>query len=266
MQQISILGCGWLGLPLAKSLLAKNFKINGSTTSQNKLSDLSNCGINSFLIALNENEIIGNFDAFLENSKILIVDIPPKLRGESKENFVQKIKNSIPNIEKSTVEKVIFISSISVFSDENQFVTEETVANPETESGKQLLEVENMLLGNKDFQTTIIRFGGLIGEDRNPIRFLAGKTIQNPLSPINFIHQKDCIGIIQKIIEVDCWNEIFNAVAPFHPSRAVYYSQKAIQMGLPMPTFDHSKPSIGKTISSEKIQKILRYNFSELLF
>ena len=36
-EKISILGCGWLGLPLAKSLLAKGYKIKGSTTSESKL-------------------------------------------------------------------------------------------------------------------------------------------------------------------------------------------------------------------------------------
>ena len=28
------------------------------------------------------------------------------------------------------------------------------------------------------------------------------------------------------------WNETFNAVAPFHPSREQYYTQKAIDLGL----------------------------------
>ena len=31
MTQISILGCGWLGLPLAKALLKNGFSVKGST-------------------------------------------------------------------------------------------------------------------------------------------------------------------------------------------------------------------------------------------
>jgi nucleoside-diphosphate-sugar epimerase len=58
------------------------------------------------------------------------------------------------------------------------------------------------LQGNSRFKTTILRFGGLIGEDRNPIRFLAGReNLENPDAPINLIHQTDCIGIILRIIE-----------------------------------------------------------------
>ena len=43
--KISILGCGWLGFPLAKSLVEKGFSVKGSTTSENKLSILSTAGI-----------------------------------------------------------------------------------------------------------------------------------------------------------------------------------------------------------------------------
>jgi nucleoside-diphosphate-sugar epimerase len=263
--QISILGCGWLGLPLAKSFVEKNFVVNGSTTSTEKISVLENSKIKPFLISLYENEIIGNFEVFLENSDVLIIDIPPKLRGNQTENFISKIRNTIPFIEDSTVKKVLFVSSTSVYADDASTaisVTESTITKPETESGKQLLEVEKILLENTNFKTTIIRFGGLIGDDRNPTRMLSGKkNIPNPDAPINLIDQEDCIGIIHKIIETNSFDEIYNAVAPFHPTRKEYYTQKAIDLKLEIPEFDYSNPSVGKTISSEKIIKNLNYSF-----
>ncbi|MCZ8089796.1 SDR family oxidoreductase [Flavobacterium sp.] len=261
---ISILGCGWLGFPLAKSLLKKGFSVKGSTTTLEKISVLENARIDTFQIVLSEEEISGEIDAFLFNSQILIIDIPPKLRGNSNENFVAKIQNLIPFIEKSSVEKVIFVSSTSVYSDaiSIDLITEKTIPNPDTESGKQLLEAEKILQNNSNFKTTIIRFGGLIGEDRHPIKFLAGReNLENPDGPINLIHQLDCIGILEGILEKNCFGEIFNAVAPFHPSRKVYYSKKAQELNLPLPKFDESKPSVGKTISSEKVSTVLGYEF-----
>jgi nucleoside-diphosphate-sugar epimerase len=261
-KNISILGCGWLGLPLATALISTNFSVKGSTTSQNKLSLLEDNKIQPFLLSLNENEIIGKVDAFLENAEVLIIDIPPKLRGNATENFVAKIKILIPFIEKSSIKKVLFVSSTSVYAEDNSIVTEETTPKPETEGGKQLLEVEKLLQKNASFQTTILRFGGLIGEDRHPIKFLAGKeNIENPDGVINLIHQKDCIGIIMKIIETNSWNEIFNAVAPFHPTRVAYYTQKAIELNLVLPKFNHKKASFGKIISSDKSKKILDYKY-----
>ena len=269
MKQISILGCGWLGLPLAKSLLGKGFLVKGSTTSLEKISVLENSGIQAFQIEIGETQIKGEINSFLENSEILIVNIPPKLRSVSSENFVQKIQNFIPFIEKSTVEKVLFVSSTSVYADSPSTalrVTESTIPQPDTESGKQLLEAEQLLQNNKNFQTTILRFGGLIGDDRHPIRFLSGKQqLENPNAPINLIHQTDCIEIILRIIcntePVEVWNETFNAVAPFHPTRKEYYSQKAVEFNLPLPQFEEGKTSVGKTILSDKVATVLNYKF-----
>lgn len=263
-QTISILGCGWLGLPLAKQLLKKGYKIKGSTTSENKISVLKEHEINPFLLALYEDKIEGNIHDFLNDSNILIVDIPPKLRSLTSENFVSKIKLLIAAIEKSNIKKVLFISSTSVYADgfPIEEITEETPTNPETESGKQLVETEQLLLSNTTFETTILRFGGLIGEDRNPIKHLAGREkVANPEAPINFIHQEDCIGVITAILEKSVWNDTFNAVAPQHPTRKEYYITKAKELNLIPPTFDEDSTSNGKIVSSAKIAKKIEYRF-----
>ena len=270
MKNISILGCGWLGLPLAKSLLEKGFSVKGSTTTLEKISVLNDFGISAFQIEISENNIHGNISSFLENSEILIIDIPPKLRGNQPENFVRKMENVIPFIAKSSIKKVLFISSTSVYPDlllneENKnIITEETIAQPNLENGKQLLEVETLLQKNLNFKTTILRFVGLIGDNRQPIRSLSGKTnLENLGAPVNLIHQNDCIGIIEAIIEKDIWNETFNAVAPFHPSRKEYYTQKAIELNLPVPAFENSTVNFGKKISSAKVASVLEYNFQK---
>ncbi|MFV8368766.1 SDR family oxidoreductase [Flavobacterium sp. LB2R40] len=264
MTKISILGCGWLGLPLAKALLKNDYLVNGSTTSEGKLAVLENAGIKPFLIVLSENKTIGELSELLKNSETLIIDVPPKLRGSGAENFVSKIRNIIPIIENSSVKKVLFISSSSVYGDTDTLVSEETPPKPDTESGKQLLETEQLLQSAVNFQTTILRFGGLIGEDRHPIHFLAGReNLDNPDAPINLIHQEDCIGIILKIIELNIWNETFNAVTPCYPSREMYYTQKAEDLNLALPKFTHENPSVGKTILSTKIKTVLNYTFTK---
>lgn len=274
MKKIAILGCGWLGLPLAKSLVDKGFSVKGSTTSEEKVSVLNNFGIEAFQIELTENYISGNISSFLEDSEILIIDIPPKLRGDSAtafgKTFVKKIQNLIPLIEKSSVDNVLFISSTSVYPDlllenNNQNVyTEKNIIEPNLENGRQLLEVENLLQNNSNFKTTVIRFGGLIGEDRQPVRSLSGdRILQNADAPINLIHQKDCIGIIEAIIEKQIWNETFNAASPFHPTRKEYYTQKAMELNLVAPQFETNEPNFGKTISSCKIDPILKYVFQK---
>lgn len=262
MKKISVLGCGWLGLPLAKSLVAQGFSVKGSTTSEAKLAVLESANIQAYSIRLTENEVIGNLAAFLSESEIVIIDIPPKLRGDGAENFVSKIATLIPFIAQSTINHVVFISSTSVYADDNTIVTENSQPEPDTESGRQLLATEKLLQANTNFKATIIRFGGLIGENRHPIHFLAGrKNLENPEAPINLIHQNDCIGIIEAVIAQNAKGEVFNAVAPYHPTRKEYYTQKALALGLPLPEFEEEKVSVGKIIASEKITLMLHYSF-----
>lgn len=262
MTQISILGCGWLGLPLAEALIKNGFSVKGSTTSSSKLAQLEKLGILPFLMELQPKSIAGDITTFLKGSEIVIIDIPPKVRSNNSEDFVGKMQTLIPFIEQSEVQKVLFVSSTSVYGEENDVVTETTPLNPDSEGGRQLVIVEQLLQSNPHFQTTILRFGGLVGTDRNPVRFLAGKeNLPNGKAPINFIHQTDCIGIIQKIIELKCWNETFNAVSPYHPSREAYYTKKALEWQLVAPTFDPTSLHGGKTINSDKLTTNLKYTF-----
>lgn len=261
MPKISILGCGWLGLPLGKKLVENGYTVKGSTTSGSKLPTLENSGIEPFLISVSTDGIHGNTADFL-NSEILIIDIPPKV---SEGNFVEKIIKLIPLIEQSAIENVLFVSSISVYADDG-LVTEETPTSPDSESGKQLVEAENLLQNNPNFKTTVLRFGGLVGNDRHPVKHLAGReNLPNPNAPINLIHLQDCIGIIEKIISGNAWDETFNAVTPFHPSRQEFYIQKALEMKLEIPSFDHSIVSAGKIVDSKKLIEKLNYTFSDLL-
>ena len=274
-EKIAILGCGWLGLPLAKSLLSKDYEVKGSTTSESKLDLLKNVGISPFQIQLEEHQIIGNMEDFLKETDVLVIDIPPGLRRETSTSnemtFVNKVKMLIPFIEKSGAQKVVFVSSTSVYGDSFPIVeiTEETQPNPDTESGKQLVIAETLLQSNPHFKTTLIRFGGLLGEDRHPVKFLAGRAnVENPEAPVNMIQRKDCIGIIEKTLDFARddsweWNQTFNAVAPQHPTRKAYYHKKAENLNLPLPTFAENSESKGKMISSKKIETILGYSFQK---
>ena len=255
MKTISLLGCGWLGLPLAKQLMEKGYTVKGTTTTEDKITVLERAGVVPYLLALSEDCTLIDFvalEAFLADSNCLVIAIPPKLRGAIKENFVLKIKNIIPSIEQSSIKNILFVSSTAVYKDTIHFeewTTVDSLAEPDTENGKQLLEVELLLQNVLSITTTIVRMGGLIGEDRHPVKFLAGKKgIENPDAPVNLIHQNEAVALLISIIEQGDWGKIINGVAPYHPTRKVYYTEKALAMGLPIPEFNEEGISVGKRI------------------
>lgn len=257
--RISLLGCGWLGLPLAKAMIAEGFFVKGSTTTPEKLPALADAGIEPYLLSLTTTALEGDANGFLANADVLLIDIPPKLKDG---DLTDKLEVLIPYIEKSGIRNVLFISSISVYGANQGLVTEDTLPEPDSENGRQLLEAERLLSANARFKTTIVRFGGLIGGERHPVYHLAGKeNLPDPDAPINLIHRDDCIGIIVAIIRKEIWGEVFNAVADYHPSRKEYYSAKAALISLPQPFFATDDVAAGKTVLAVKVQEQLEYVF-----
>jgi len=256
---ISILGCGWLGLPLGKYLVSKGFTVNGSVTDTDKFGLLRDAGISPYRIVLNETVAIVVDKTFFD-CDVLIIAIPPRRTCHIERIFPATIAQSIPFILHAGLAKVLFISSTSVYPDKNQLAKEDDTLVPDKESGRALLLSENLLNSLTDFQTTILRFGGLIGADRNPARFLLKSSVPVPNSPVNLIHRDDCIGIISAIIEQDLWGETLNACSPEHPLKKDFYGRAAQISGLPEPLISE-KPEAYKLVDSSKLIRLLNYRF-----
>jgi len=255
---VSILGCGWFGQPLAKSLLSKGIDVKGSTTSPGKLPLLKVSNIPAYLIDISSPET-SIFDPSFFTCDILV--IANNVRINDEEKYLAKIAFTIDLIKQFKIKKAIFISSISVYGEPGAHVDERTQPTPVTVSGKLLLQAELLLQAQLTFTTTIIRFAGLIGPGRDPGNFFAGKTnIPNGDAPVNLIHLDDCIGITEKIILSDIEIELVNAVAPSHPTKTVFYIAASKKSGLPIPSFISGKTA-WKIVDSIYAVKQLKYTF-----
>ncbi len=251
-QRISILGCGWLGMPLALALIEKGYIVKGSNTSNVKSDKMRLNGILPYVINLNQRDY--DIADFLE-SDVLLIAVTSK--------NVDDFRYLIDQIVKSMVKKVLFISSTSVYPNTNQIVTEDSKVNDSA-----LSEIELLFKSNSVFKTTIIRFGGLFGYDRKPGKFNpVGREINNPEGYVNLIHRDDCIRIIQQIIKHNIWQETLNACADTHPKRRDFYKKEAIRLGLQEPHFNKSSMNEYKIISTDKLKDMLSfsYKYSNLL-
>ncbi|MCO5934550.1 SDR family oxidoreductase [Mucilaginibacter sp. RB4R14] len=254
---VSILGCGWYGLALAKALVARGVTVNGSTTSPDKLPILNEEGINSFLIDLSPDRLL--YDPIFFSCDVLVIAIPPKARSGAGAEYVPKLKKVIDAIDQHNIKKVILISSTGVYADQNQELNELSDSKPNTPSGRVLFEAEVLFNQQINFKTTIIRFGGLIGPGREPGRFFAGKKdIPNGLAPVNMIHQQDCVGFTLAVIDKDAFGFTFNACTPHHLPKLFFYTQAAAKAGLEAPQFIPELKE-WKIISSVNNDKFLGY-------
>ncbi len=244
MESVSILGCGWLGKPLAIDLINNGCGVKGSTTSEQKMDVFRALKIIPFLVDISLDNDISNF----LNSEVLVIAITSK--------NIEGFSNLISRIEKSPVKKVLFISSTSVYPSLNKEMTEEdkTVNSP-------LVEIESLFLKNRSFKTTIIRFAGLFGYDRQPGNWFKDKAIPYPKGFVNMVHQDDCISVIKEVIIQDAFGEVFNVCSNHHPTREEFYKNARKVLEKEPPVFDNSRPLKYKIINSEKIQKVLKYTF-----
>ncbi|MBH45584.1 MAG: NAD(P)-dependent oxidoreductase [Flavobacteriaceae bacterium] len=260
MSSIGIMGGGWLGLALAEKAIVRNHSIKVSTTRKEKSTLLKKKGINAAIVDVSEFDISGDID-FFNDLNHLIISIPPGLRKNPDHNYIAVIGRIINKIELTGIEKVIFTSSTSVYGNQSEIITEESELLGTTAAARQIIAVEKNLLEHKQFESCILRLGGLVGPNRHPIFTLSGKkNIPNPLSPINFIHQQDAVNIILHIIENWQGKQVYNAVTPFHPTRIDYYSEMAKIAALEAPAFEKSGIIKG-IVSAKKVRKDLNFKF-----
>ena len=256
---ISILGCGWYGLALGKALVEKGFDVKGSTTSQNRFTELDDAGIKPYTVKLDGETFI--YDSAFFDCETLVVSFPPKVRQGQHEEYISKIQRLIPVIVQESIEQVIFISSTGVYPESNAEVDENVLPLPDSDSGKALFTAEELLRQEPAFKTAIIRFGGLVGPGRHPGRFFAGKTdIANGQAPVNLIHLQDCIATTLAILQQNAFGHTFNACSPHHPLRQDFYTKAAAHAGLPIPQFVDEFGK-WKIISSVNLPTILNYQF-----
>jgi len=248
MKTISILGSGWLGLPLAQHFILKGCHVNASTTSKSRLPELRQINAEPFIIDIDQ--LTGNIFDFLQ-ADILIINIPSK----NIDGFLRLAEE----VERSTIRNIVFISSTSVYKNSNKTISEtdseESILSP-------LLSIENIFRNSSNSKTTIVRFGGLIGYNRNPGNFFKKSTlISNPDSYVNLIHQDDCIEIISQIVRQEAWGETFNCCADTHPTKREFYTQAIKSIGGTVPPFSPSEKKSYKIISNQKVKEFLNYEF-----
>lgn len=256
---ISIIGCGWLGMPLGESLLNQGYRVKGSTTHMAKLSRMRKIGLDPFIINLEPNY---KGEGHFLDSDLLIVNLPPRNTASDSDFHKKQLLSLSKRVKKSSVVRVLFVSSTAVYPDTDSLVYENDAQYQAlSRSGISLLEMEDVFRKDDTLETTIVRFGGLYGPERHPGNFLAGKhDLPGGENPVNMIHLEDCIGVISHIIKHKIWGETFNACSPNHPSRASFYQQAAAECGLEPPTFSsEAKPF--KIVSSEKLMSQTGYQF-----
>ncbi|MFT7261430.1 MAG: nucleoside-diphosphate-sugar epimerase, partial [Glaciecola sp.] len=165
--QIAVIGCGWLGLPLAISLQTSGHKIVATCRNEKKAKELTQLGFNIETFELGD-ELKHQRLAELFTAKVLVLNIPVGRKSPTTEHFVQHMRALIKHAANSQIQNIIFISTTSVYGESSAIITEKSSTNAQTQSGQINLAVEALVKENFAGRSTIIRPAGLVGKDRHP--------------------------------------------------------------------------------------------------
>lgn len=254
-KSISILGCGWLGMSLAKRCIDLNFLVKGSTTQSDKLKILEATGINPYLLQLRN--LAGNDVSNFLKTDVLVIAIPP-----SKMDLTD-LQMVLEDARKMKLQKVILISSTGIYKETNSLIDEEN--EQAIDSHSKLHVIESLVLDFPELNPIILRMGGLMGYDRHPIRFAKSSAVlSNPNGRVNMIHRDDAVEIIIRLIHSQTKQGCFNCCTDEHPTKKEFYSRLAKAQNTPIPEFHDDGADSFKIISNKKIKTKLDFQFRNL--
>jgi nucleoside-diphosphate-sugar epimerase len=250
---VAIVGMGWLGKPLAMSLMKSGFNVYTATRNADKLKEFNKLGLMGFQISYETDSVkIHLTKEDLEQIDNLIICIPPS--GFS--NYDQTVGSIFSCFNTKT--KIIFTSSTGVYEDVNKHVNEDS--NKILDHSVFLAEQKlKELAGDR---LTIIRLAGLIGDNRHPVKYFIQKDlIPNGNAPVNLVCQKDVIRAIELILEKQLFSKTYNIVNPSHLSKKDYYLAAAKELFNKIPITEDGKG--GKLVLGTKFEEEIgfKYNF-----
>ena len=260
MKSVAIVGLGWLGLPLALHLKELGWCVKGSKQSPDDAQKLHQLGIETYPFSLSdEMKRLPDHIRPLFNVDALIITLPPS--RFSSQQYCEYLAFLANQAKKQGVQHLIFTSSTSVFPDISGQFDESSQLSAETEIGKTLIQAEQCLFQSEISHCDILRLAGLIGKQRHPVKFLAGKHNLKGYSPVNLVHLEDCIQAITALLMNPNGLRTYHLCATVHPTRAEYYTKAAVFYDLSIPQFECSDSDPKRIIMADKICRDLGFAY-----
>ena len=242
MQNLGIIGFGWLGSRIAERL-SDRYEIFATTTTPAKAQDLNTKGYHATLVSFPETidtkmqawEAAKDLDAIIISvpfSGLRGAQIPMNDKRQNLLNFLGDYKGQL-----------FLLSSTGVYPETEQDFTE-------ADKPAQKVESESFILEQFP-QTNILRLAGLMGDQR----LLKNYNISNLDLLVNHIHYADICSAVEKMLDNNSKSQVYNIVAPIHPNK-----EEVINAQKDLP-YEGERTTVGRTISPEKLIKELDFEF-----
>ncbi len=240
--RVLIVGCGYVGLPLAAELVRRGHVVCGLRRTAEGAGELLAAGVTPAVGDVTQPETLhalpGPFD--------WVVNTVSSSKGGAdvyRAVYVEGTRNLIAWLAGGAVRKFVHTSSTSVYGQtDGGDVTEESAAEPRAETGKLLVETENLLLAaarDRGFPAIVLRVAGIYGPERGHLfqQYLRdeARSSGDGSRMLNMIHRDDVVGAAIAALECGEPGQIYNVADNEPVSQLGFFRWLSEQLGKPLP-------------------------------
>lgn len=276
-----ILGCGYLGLRVAKIWQAQGDTVFAVTRSESTAEDFRSRGIEPIVGDVTDPRSLSCLRELPKISTALIaIGMDRSRYSKVADVYVDGLQNVLDHLPET--EQLIYVSSTGVYGDfDGDWVDENSPTQPKREGGIACLEAERLIQRNDSkniavaniAHRVILRFAGIYGPGRVPTKSLIESNDWKKLSSsgfLNLIHVDDGAYLIDEISRqlndddpsFDCF-----CVSDGNPVlRKEYYSFIAEQLGIDSIPWEETqadptsaRSGANKRVSNQKLNERFKF-------
>lgn len=271
--RVLIVGCGYVGLPLGAELVRRGHTVFGMRRSAEGADELRAAGLTPLVADVTRPETLralpGPFD--------WVVNTVSSSKGGAdvyRAVYVDGTRHLIEWLASAPLRKYVYTSSTSVYPQaDGSEVNEESPAQPTTDTGRLLVETENLLrtaAGERHFPAVILRVAGIYGPERGFLfhQYLRGEArlSGDGARLLNMVHREDVVGASIAALERGHTGSTYNVADDEPVSQQAFFEWLSAKLGKPMPppADESAVPArkrgvTNKRVANRRLREELRY-------
>lgn len=257
-----VIGCGFLGLPLALRWQNQGDSVFATTRNKQRSLEFSDIGLHPLILDTTDPVSLEQLQQQSFDTVVVAVGMDRSRYDSVHHVYVGGLENVLKNLSED-IGQLIYVSSTGVYGDfGGEWVDESSPTDPQRDGGKACLEAEQLLQSSRfSDRATVLRMSGLYGNERVPTKSAVESKQWNKLSAtgyLNLIHVDDAVSAVCIAADQNLVGETF-LVSDSNPTlRREYYQFLADKFELgPIPWANvapdpNSRGSSSKRISNRK--------------
>jgi len=252
-----IIGCGYLGRRVAKRWLADGNRVFALTRSTENAELLRTLGVEPILGDVLDTQTLHSLPAV--ETMLYAVGFDRQAAASKRDVYVSGLRNVL-EVVASRVNKIIYVSSTSVYGQSNgESVSETSPTEPTTEGGCICRDAENILNELAGDSAMCLRLAGIYGPQRLLARLDSIRSGQ-PFRGcgdawLNLIHVDDAVKTVEQCRENWQPGETVNVGDDRPITRSEFYTTLAALVNAPKPKFEGGD-GLNKRIDNSKLHTL----------